>query len=771
MDDGDDLFITESFQPEEENSSVVGNSSMSVWSAEPSSIKEELGNTSDYSSSPEQTKEEKERRVSAPLSRLKAAPILHRLSLPGKLKGAKDHVSKLSRLAEDTPWAFPGSDNVSKVAVNTLDDGDDLFLSDSFLPSEENSSVVGNSSVHLFEEIQNPPSPVLNEDSADDTNDANVILDTDINGAEQINSIIRKFSISKDQVFKLTEDVPFALPGKDPVSRLANDTLDDGDDLFISESFQECDDVSSVIGNSSVVEPQHSTAHSMEATFKTSPPLQSSTSADKTQSKLTSPIIRKLPQAAGKIRREMIRSTQMTKNLSGKMMRSSQRFLPSWRPNSLRTRQYRSVIPSEYQEMTDEMNGNCDDRTAASFRATQDYPRYRLERQDSTCSELSDITEPSTFSRSRSFRNSRSMFILPPEASLLGEVMSDEVSEEESALFSRKEEGKAKHVFLATELKGSVLPDIMETKPFTVMNSNDILAPEVVNGFLNQIGEIEKTDESWDLFSTLSNDDWRISTPRELDDEIRQRVHSDSDVVFEFQRQRLKRQESDVSDDPQVIASPDRPHDCSESRTRTNDAMSETTTDLLIEIKSMKRSASAEQLPVGSDHEFEHFPSRTRFFSDSEYKVTSKETGALETPSLLIQIDDLERSGKQSMSRSSPQQRSNSWKNASLSWSLHSKKASTLQKWTMKSTEQVAPTKKSYPGNQKDDNSMATRTIQQLSSMSPATALNAAKMMAQNYTRSQEYYWNLSSESDEGNSPSAKEEVLFFSDDSIEDIL
>jgi hypothetical protein len=772
LDDGDDLFITESFQPSEENSSVIGNSSVSI---NPSVMKVAI------SEQPIEGQDLVAEKRSTPLSRLKAkAPILRKFSFPGKItKVGKEQVSKISKLA-----LFPGTEQVSKVAIDTLDDGEDLLLSDSFLPTEENSSIVGNSSVMEMQHASFMDSKIGNLFEKTESSTTSVTSSgTENDDSNQPTSILQKLSISrkliipsKGQVLKLSEDVPFALPGKDPVSKLASDILDDGDDLYISESFQESEDVSSIIGNSSVIKSQQSSprsnAHQTGKTGKSSPAVPISTS-ERIQSRLTSPIIRKLPQAAGKITRyipgKVIRSTQITRDIPGRVMRSSQKLLPSLKLNSLRTRHYRTGMLSQYQEIKDDK--------ISDHGMTQKNHQLGLERQDSNCSEMSDITEPTVFSKSRSFRNSRSMYIEPLEACILEED-GDEFSEGEESSPNKKffsEVSNTQSTTFATDTKKNELPKITKTKPFTAVSSYDIFAPEIVNNFLDQIQKIE---ESWDIYSVLSNDEWHLlSTQENENSNSRKRISSDSEVILEFQRERLGRQTHEDPNIPRHIHAPPE-KGCTISKRRNNSGTDSVETKI-------KKSASTEQFELSFNQECISSSLRTRVFSDSEYIMTTKQVGVLPTSSTVLCLNDLENDSLPSRSRLSsdsalicPQEITESKRKTSLNWTFHSKAANTIQKWTKKSLNAEKsprktriPTKKSTSISLQDENkNTSISALQQLTSMTPATALKSARTIAENYTRSQEHYWNLSSESDECNSLSGEVKV-WLSDDSFEDIL
>lgn len=569
LDDGDDLFITASFQPGEENSSVTGNTSVMEsfqMAAIPSDSKCDGRERSEssfisISTTTAETRDDFD----------EADPTIPKKSLPGRMTRT---IPQISKITEDLPWVFPGTDHVSRYANDTLDAGDDLHISESFEPSEDNSSVIGNTSVVLHESDEAPESVQETLESS-----ATPIYPSKAKGA-----LLGKFSMrgkisrilpSKQYVSKLSklaEDVPWTLPAQDQKSKSVSYALEDDDEIFPSDQL---DTISSVVGNSSVMDskgPSFSDSTEPNKLFAEKSPIVSDTKSSSDSEHWKAASIFGKQAITGKLNRAF----------PGKVIRSSQKLLP-WRLKSLVSSNYRSGMSMEYQEMQEdatEVSENSfdpllrhynlhrdpsgetriapelyelvgrravpqhDDR-GIQFSLSSDSESARgrsLTWDNSSCSGMSDITEPTLFSKSGSFRRSRSMYIEPPESSLLGS--SDDLSREEA-----QESGTPSHNVTEKIVEGqapvkqeqniALLPDINESKPFNAMTSEDIFAPDIVNGFLNRIRQSEKLDELWDARPTLSRDDRRAASRDVIEDFNRQRVFSDSDVVFEAQRQRL----------------------------------------------------------------------------------------------------------------------------------------------------------------------------------------------------------------------------------------
>jgi hypothetical protein len=380
------------------------------------------------------------------------------------------------------------------------------------------------------------------------------------------------------------------------------------------------------------------------------------------------------------------------------------------------------------------------------------------------------------------------MYIVPQEASLLG--ISDDALGEEAQdndfpnhnLFAKQ---VPKHAPVVQERTTSVLPNINETKPFNAMSSEDIFAPDIVNGFLNRIEDNEKADEAWDVMSTLSNDEWHVSSADVIEDINRQRVFSDSDVVFEFQRQRMEENEQTFLDTPHEF-DPISTGSFGEEQLYDHekvdifldsDECSQMVSNSPLKIETeLNRLAFAEE--YAADNECSPNLTRSRFFSDSECTIVLKHpdgsrstTSHQSTEGLFdeFQLDSLNRRPR-FLSDSSilGQNAVASRETSGLRSSVHSTAANTFKKWSRRNSNPRSPPK--IPQDGPEESTKPNRPSQQLSSISTATALSAARMMATN-NRSQAYYWNLSSES-ETSSPH-KDEVLWMPDDdyTYEDIL
>jgi hypothetical protein len=820
LNDGDDLFMAASFQPGEENSSVMGNSSVIVppeMMNFPSDSKIEGNDRSEssftsVSSSAIDTRDDID----------ETDPIIQKLSLPEKIARTIPKRAQISKLTEELPWVLPGTDHVSRFANDTLDAGDDLYISESFEPNEDNSSVIGNSSVIMFE----------SDESVEETQQKQANSAPPFSASKAKNPLLGKFSLrskisrilpSKQYVSKLSklaEDAPWSLPGQDKSSRRENIILDDGDDLFMSESFQPVEDTSFVVGNSSVMEPPASSfSNSKEernnVTECTSKEL-ASLSLNEHESWKATPIFGKQT-IAGKL----------TRVLPSKVIRSSQKLLP-WRLKSFVPSNYRSSITTEYQEIKEDTttdSGNTFDPLLTQYNTHRvGSGRARLAREksrvygrrsmaqdardikfslssdsqstrgrsltwdNSSCSGMSDITEPTIFSKSGSFRRSRSMYIVHQEASLLGindDALGEKAQDNDFPNHNFFEKQVSKHAPVIQERTTSVLPNINETKPFNAISSEDILAPHIVNGFLNRIEDSEKADEAWDVMSTLSNDEWHVSSADVIEDINRQRVFSDSDVVFEFQRQRMEENEQAFLDTPHVFDAistgsfgEEQLHDHEKVDIfLDSDECSQMVSNSPLKIATeLMRLAFAEDF--ATDNECSPNLTRSRFFSDSECTIVvnhpdgSRSTTSHQSTEGLFdefQLDSLNRRPR-FLSDSSilVQNAVASREKSGLRSSVHSTAANTFKKWSRRNSNSRSPPK--IPQDGPEESTKPNRPSQQLSSISTATALSAARMMATN-NRSQAYYWNLSSES-ETSSPH-KDEVLWMPDDdySYDDIL
>ncbi|CAJ1952272.1 unnamed protein product [Cylindrotheca closterium] len=595
LNDDNDIFITESI----ENSSVLGNTSY-VGHVEAPALPFE----DDKDIYAEESESNTVTSTSTDSFGTQPFPAgAGRLSLPQRFTRTIPKRDQLSKLKEDMPWAIYGSDPVSRLAIDALDGGDDIHISASC--EQDDFSVVGNSSVAPFEA----------HSTTSETDKDNYTATIATPSTKTKKGLFRKLSLTKkitrilpskqyvSKLSRLTEDVPWSMNSQEQISRQADEILNDGDDFFITKSFEPLEaDTSSVLGNSSYVSAAKSTpllpgapvdekrddisAHGPDIndtsramnepkTIRTG--IRKTKVSEKLKNAIPAPVTQSFKSAIPAA--EYIRGAIPTpvaerlKNVPSSVVSSSQKLM-TWRLKSTVKSEYRTPLVSEHQEISDGRNDNAknlplDSKYGTSTPESQkklhprrasmqvsspismgqeiafplstdsESPRSRSLTWDSaSCSDMSEITEPSVYSRSRSFRKAHSMFVVQPSNSLLGLGSADEDSEVSmdgngSITSSSKNRGSR-----LTQLIGhrsmTNLPNINESKPFNVMSSTEIFSPIVVNSFLNQLETNDKpindeTDTSWDAVSVLGNEDWRPAN--------RQRVSSDSDVVYEFQRQ------------------------------------------------------------------------------------------------------------------------------------------------------------------------------------------------------------------------------------------
>mmetsp|Transcript_9744 Transcript_9744/g.22912 ORF Transcript_9744/g.22912 Transcript_9744/m.22912 type:complete len:1159 (+) Transcript_9744:50-3526(+) len=610
INDGDDLFITESFQPGEENSSVLGNSSYVGHVEAPAMPFEDDKNI--YAEPSDSTVTSTSMSTSTDSIGTQPNIPAGRLSLPQRLTRTIPKRDQLSKLTEDMPWALYGNDQVSRLANDALDAGDDIHVSASC--DQDDYSVVGNTSVAPFDA----------QSTTGETDEDNHIPTIATQASKAKKGLFRKLSLTKSKITRilpskqyvsklsrLAEDVPWSMNSQEQISRQAGETLNEGDDLFISESFEPLEaDTSSVLGNTSYVSATKSTLGSGASAdekrddisvyepFLNEPSrvmnepkivrtgTRNTSVTEKLKNAIPAPVTDTLKSAipvAEKLKNAIPTPvTQKLKSVPSSVVSSSQKLMP-WRLKSMANSEYRTPLVSEYQEVSDDTSDGARDlnlpskyhtRTPESgkkrdpqkgsmqlssrdkrgqeiaFSLSTDSSRSRsLTWDNASCSDMSEITEPSVYSRSRSFRKTHSMYIVHPGESLLGSADEDsEVGADGNGSTTSSSNTRGSRLIeLTGDRSMTNLPNINESKPFSTMSSTEIFSPSVVNGFLNRMESNDKPindkpDKSWDAVSILSNEDWQRTPVSDIHDTAnRQRVFSDSDAVFEFQRQRSAR--------------------------------------------------------------------------------------------------------------------------------------------------------------------------------------------------------------------------------------
>ena len=645
-----------------------------------------------------------------------------------------NHSSKpiLKRIPFAGRLTLPGKDPFSKLANDAIDEGDDLIITDSFLPAEENSSVIGNSSVDPRQKnpSQAQSTPTGNTDTS--TQSSYIRHPKYLKNKNQMTSrlfLTRKVRRIKDKVSRI------AFPGQDFVSKSANDTLNDGDDLFISSSFQPVEDVSSLSGNYSSADPFQKKVNQLESLAEESigwvDRPKSITNSYREHNK---PFIKRLP-SKGKA----------ALALPGKVIRSSQKILP-WRLNSLHM--YRPGAENAYQEFREanaanpetlmELDAAFDRRQVMQQKKSRmpanlgdldirqtnssdsDITRGRcLTVDNASCSGMSDITEDTFYSKSRSFRLAHSMYVVQTEENILVENSDgfDDDATRDSLVspINRKND----------KLEPSNVP---ESKEMVAFDSDENYTREAVNGFLNQIA-VQGTDQ-WETFF--------LPGKGQLDTTHRHRIFSDSDVVFENQRQRVEKGDIGSSEAPQMSI-------------LLKDIVSSYEGDEKIDkdegkIPSEFITQNTEQEAEIADRDLlamENNPIRSRVFSDDQYDYhlfSSKKT-------LIASQDDSKSTQTYRRPRFSSEP------------TLGTPKGSDIKETTNTGKNLTSKAKSALKKVQ-------NAALQQLSAISPGDALSVVRNIAAD--KSDYYYW-FESESDSG-SPT-EEEVLWFPDDALEDIL
>ncbi|KAL3940416.1 MAG: hypothetical protein SGBAC_005048 [Bacillariaceae sp.] len=603
LNDGDDIFITESFQPGEENSSVMGNSSI-VGHIEAPAMPFE--NDKDIYAEPSDrtiasTSTDSSRTQPVPEGRLPLPQTKFTRTMPKR--------DQLSKLTDDMPWTLYGNETVSRLANDALDAGDDIHISAS--SEQDDFSVIGNSSV----------APYDDQSTVGETDEDNFTPATTTQMGKPKKGLFRKLSLTKritrilpskqyvSKLSKLAEDAPWNLNSQEQISKQADQTLNDGDDLFISKSFEPLEaDTSSVLGNLSYVSATKSTLGSGASAEEKRDDipvyeafLEKGTRAmneptvaragirkrpvtDKFKNAISTPVTDTLKSAmpvAEKLKSAIPTPvTEKLRSVPGNVVSTSQKLIP-WRLKTKVKSEYRTPLVSEHQEISDDTSDSARDiilpsnyhigtpesakelhplkeskqrsstkggEIAFSLSTDTESSRSRsLTWDNASCSDMSEITEPSIYSRSRSFRKMHSMYIIEAKESLLGSADEDsEVGTVEDGSSDSSSNTRGSRLIHSTgDRSMTKLPNINESKTFNAMSSTDMFSPSVVNNFLNRMESIEKPindkrDKSWDAPSILNNGECQEHAP--VSDNHgsanRHRVFSDSDAVFEFQRQR-----------------------------------------------------------------------------------------------------------------------------------------------------------------------------------------------------------------------------------------
>jgi hypothetical protein len=369
---------------------------------------------------------------------------------------------------------------------------------------------------------------------------------------------------------------------RDRDSKLAHSVLDDGDDLFITGSFRADEENSSTIGNSSYMEPPP----------KTSPISVKARSEDGSATSVASSLL--FDAETVKQEKRKVPRLPFPSNLL-----RTRRFWP-WRLNPMLLRQRHAKVLKEYQEIIEEEDSpktDLDSATVHSIRSTRfnvatgrsmlvrqnaqvigrpsmaqtDWDvgssfssdsgstRSRrslscdIVRSNSGISDISHLTTDSFRSKRSDFSPSRAMYVSGP-GTLLGDTQSEESDDEqdENTTPNNKffNEGHAKHNSTEqTKLRGKdtrILQKVSEEEECEegTTTPNTTAARKFVNRVLhrNEDGQHRAT-EFWELFATLSSDEWPTSPPDDFENAVRDRIFSDTDVLFERQRQRSEQQE------------------------------------------------------------------------------------------------------------------------------------------------------------------------------------------------------------------------------------
>jgi hypothetical protein len=369
-------------------------------------------------------------------------------------------------------------------------------------------------------------------------------------------------------------------------SEIANSFVDDGDDLHITESFQASEENSSVVGNAScigsILTPLKSSDKEIDDGCTES--AGSTLEISQTEEMNVQPI-------EERTNFKMLPRVSLKKGLY-----RAQKLLP-WRFKTLLVRPRLSKAIQEYQEMEDP-DGPLSDTASdvasyagtfhsiRSSRVNIGNGRSLLVRQNaqvmgrssvaknewdvgsklsssgssgessrrlgrslswdnSSCGARSDISQLTgdsfRSSRSNFTHSSRAMYI-HPAPNLLGTT-----EEEEEQLENENIVGANSPFF---DESPSTLPSFFSSRTesprelnmFSVSSRKEILqrkarkvARKVANKVLLQRNEAYSELEMWDLFAANSNEQ---ASPTFKDEQIRARVFSDSDFVFEMHRQR-----------------------------------------------------------------------------------------------------------------------------------------------------------------------------------------------------------------------------------------
>jgi hypothetical protein len=382
------------------------------------------------------------------------------------------------------------------------------------------------------------------------------------------------------------------------ISKFAHSIIHDGDDIHITDSFQPNEENSSTVGNASAIEP---TSLATKMSTKVSTKVSTQVSSKKflmeaKQKTLLGPKSDYAPRqhddedSAGE--QVVLEATNRFNVLSViRQLGETRRFLP-WRlrhpPITFLPRSTILSSVTEYQVMVEDDAGDnatqAASDTAASLRSSRNNLRNGkslLVRQNaevfgrpsaaqvnweiasslsssdssnntrnltgqrsvtlegSSCGGISDITEETALFRikkmDRSMNNRFPMFIGSKSAQLGDTFCIHEVEDETF--------GEDLICPVSDVLERSYDFRQLKTPPDRTQTSHDnsdsisLLekAREVDNQLLLQTSEWHNPDRLLDLFASAS---LREEQTHESDDEVRQRIYSDSDVIFERQRQR-----------------------------------------------------------------------------------------------------------------------------------------------------------------------------------------------------------------------------------------
>ena len=626
---------------------------------------------------------------------------------------------------------------------------------------------------------------------------------------------------------------------RDRVSKLATSVLDDGDDLCITPSFVASEENSSVIGNASCFEPMKSNneaAKKPQSDDDNTTPASSTINDqedDDTNDK-SKRILQKLPFSGNlrytksfrpwRLNARLLRGQSLYKTIqeyeelvedvsptfedsdasSIHSIRSSRRNVGTGR--SLLVRQNAQVIGRPSMAETQWDIGSLSSESSAS---TRRGILTRNRSDDSVSSDISHLTGDSFRSKKSEFSMSRAMYI-DNSGALLGETII-EASDDES-----DENESPNSIFFA------------DFRPTGFSEEKSQLSRDKINALLsvfkkqnqNQYNLLqEETVYAGESENGKKHPDDLYTTPAQgaMENTQRQRIFSDTDIVFERQRQRSEWKaydhlasqneiDSPLSSERNVLINGERPRTLSDSMTRNE-----------VSIASERKRISRRQRLM-SDPLFDSSrtlcSSRTRGISDSDISVRSersrssraarsRESASLDTSEKKQQRGsewittrrrnkdkEIQTRVRSRLSSDSELTMASVRNVSTLNWPLQPQNASRSQRPRTKSdsemsgrsgTPEFSMASRSKRADEDDATQRAMRSLESISALSSPTALSAARQIASalrpalapvpaRSLESRDYYWNHDSDSD-SSSQQGQEVLWSLASESFDDIL